>query len=164
MNDTKNLILKLNNYGYSPEVVNEVLKYKTTGEIPDYIKGEDRYKKKWAPFYIEDGHLIYRPNNLKVIIDPEEKQRILKEMFSDDRIGVGSGVTQFYHLVCLKYLNIQRKDVNEFLQRQKTYQLSRNTRHVINKPVLASSPNERFCIDLIDMGRYANKNRDYRYI
>ena len=96
MNDVKRLILKLNNYGYSPEVVDEVLKYKTTGAIPDYIKGEERYKKKWTPLYIADGQLIYRPNNLKVIVDPEEKQRILKEMFNDDRVGVGSGVTQSF--------------------------------------------------------------------
>ena len=46
MNDVKYLILKLNNYEYSPEVVDEVLKYTATGAIPDFIKGEDRYKKK----------------------------------------------------------------------------------------------------------------------
>ena len=45
MNDN-NLVLKLNNYGYSPEVVNEVLECKTTGAIPDYMKGINRYKKK----------------------------------------------------------------------------------------------------------------------
>ena len=45
MNDVKNLILKLNNYGYSSEVVDKVLEYKATVAIPDYIKGEERYKK-----------------------------------------------------------------------------------------------------------------------
>ena len=163
MNNLKNLVLKLNNFGFSPEVVDEVLEYKATWAISDSIKGEERYKKNWAPFYVTDGHLIYRPNNLKVIVDPEEKQRGLKEMYNDGRVGVGSGITQFYHLVCLKHLNIQRNDVNEFLHCQKGYQLSRNTRHVINKPVLASSPNERYCMYRIDLGRYANKNRDYRY-
>ena len=49
MND-KNLILKLNNYGYSPQVLDEVERYKTTGEIPDYIKGKSRYKKSGNPF------------------------------------------------------------------------------------------------------------------
>ena len=56
-----------------------------------------------VPFYIEDGHLIYRTDNLNVIRDPEENRRILKEMLSDDRVNVGSEVTQFYHLLCLKY-------------------------------------------------------------
>ena len=49
MND-KNLILKLNNYGYSQEVLEEVREFKTTGKIPDYIKGKTRYSKKWQPF------------------------------------------------------------------------------------------------------------------
>ena len=118
MND-KNLILKLNNYGYSPQVLDEVERYKTTGEIPDYIKGKSRYKKKWQPFYIADNHLIYIPLELKVIIDPDEKKEIMKEVFNDDRTGVGSGVVQFYHNICRKYLNIQRKDIADFLMRQK---------------------------------------------
>ena len=88
----------------------------------------------------------------------------MKEVFNDDRTGVGSGVVQFYHNICRKYLNIQRKDIADFLMRQKNYQMSRNTRHHINKPILASSPNERWAIDLIDMNRYIDQNRGYRYI
>ena len=164
MNNDKNLILKLNNYGYSPEVLEEVREFKTTGKIPDYIKGKARYRKKWQPFYIADNHLIYRPKELKVIIDPDEKQQIMKQVFDNDRTGVGSGVVQFYHNICLKYLNIQRKDVADFLIRQKTYQISRNTRHKINKPILAFAPNERWAIDLVDMNRYIDKNKGYRYI
>ena len=149
----RNLILKLNNYGYSPEVLEEVREFKTTGKIPDYIKGKARYSKKWQPFYIADNHLIYRPKELKVILDPDEKQQIMKEVFDNDRTGVGSGVVQFYHNICLKYLNIQRKEVADFLMRQKTYQITRNTRHRINKPVLAFAPNERWAIDPVDMNR-----------
>ena len=40
----KNLILKRNNYGYNQEVVNEVLEYKTSGKIPDYVKGKNVFK------------------------------------------------------------------------------------------------------------------------
>ena len=81
MNNDKNLILKLNNYGYSQEVLDEVLRFKTTGEIPEHIKGKARYRKKWQPFYIADNHLIYRPKELKVIIDPDEKQQIMKAVY-----------------------------------------------------------------------------------
>ena len=162
--DDKNLILKLNNYGYSQQVVDEVLEYKTTGEIPEHIKGKKRYREKWAPFYVQNNYLIYRPKELKVIIDPAEKQEILKRLYDDDRSGVGSGIVQFYQTVCRKYLNIFRTEVAEFLKRQKNYQLSRNTRHVINKPILASQPNERWAIDLVDMQRYETKNRGYKYI
>ena len=164
MNNERNLILKLNNYGYSPEVLEEVRQFKTTGKIPDYIEGKARYSKKWQPFYIADNHLIYRPKELKVIIDPDEKQQVMKEMFDNDRTGVGSGVVQFYHNICLKYLNIQRKEVADFLMRQKTYQISRNTRHRINKPILAFAPNFRWAIDLVDMNRYIDYNNKYRYI
>ena len=160
----KNLILKLNNYGYSPEVLAEVREFKTTGKIPDYIKGKARYSKKWQPFYIANNHLIYCPKELKIIIDPDEKQQVMKEMFDNDRTGVGSGVVQFYHNICLKYLNIQRKDVADFLIKQKTYQISRNTRHRINKPILAFAPNFRWAIDLVDMNRYIDYNNKYRYI
>lgn len=160
----RNFILKLNNYGYSQQVLDEVLHYKTTGEIPEHIKGKKRYMEKWKPFYIANNHLIYRPNELKVIIDPDEKQKIMKEMFDNERTGVGSGIVQFYYNIRLKYLNIQRKDVADFLKRQKNYQLTRNTRHVINKPILASAPNSRWAIDLIDMDRYIDKNKGFRYI
>ena len=162
--DDKNLILKLNNYGYSQQVVDEVLEYKTTGEIPEHIKGKKRYREKWQPFYVQNNYLIYRPKELKVIIDPAEKQEILQTIYNDDRTGVGSGIVQFYQTVCRKYLNIFRSEVAEFLKRQKNYQISRNTRHVINKPILASSPNERWAIDLVDMQRYESKNRGYKYI
>ena len=73
-------------------------------------------------------------------------------------------MAQFYHVVCRKYLNIQRSKIGEFLQRQKVYQLPRNTQHIINKPVLASLPNERWAIDLIDMQRYQDKNIGFLYI
>lgn len=162
--DDKNLILKLNNYGYSQQVVNEVLEYKTNGTIPDHIKGKKRYQEKWKPFYVKDNHLIYRPLELIVIIDPEEKNEVMQKIYDNDRTGVGSGIVQFYHTVRRKYLNIFRVDVAEFLKRQKNYQLSRNTRHLINKPILASRPNERWAIDLVDMQRYASKNRGYKYI
>ena len=158
------LISKLNNYGYSQQVVDEVLEFKTNGTIPEYIKGKRRYEKKWQPFYIQNNHLIYRPKELKVIVDPVEKQEILQKLYDDDRTGVGSGINQFYHIVCRKYLNIFRTEVAEFLNKQKNYQLSRNTRHVINKPILASSPNERWAIDLVDMQRYESKNRGFKYI
>ena len=73
--DDKNLILKLNNYGYSQQVVDEVLEYKTTGEIPEHVKGKKRYREKWAPFYVQNNYLIYRPKELKVIIDPAERSK-----------------------------------------------------------------------------------------
>ena len=112
--DDKNLILKLNNYGYSQQVVDEVLEYKTNGTIPDHIKGKKRYEDKWRPFFIRDNHLVYRPLELTVIIDPDEKNEVMQKIYDNDRTGVGSGIVQFYHTVRRKYLNIFRADVAEF--------------------------------------------------
>ena len=155
------LILKLNNYQYNQEVIDDVLFFKTKGYVPEHIKPKTRFKEKWTPFYVSNNHLIYRPKDLKVIIDPNEKEEVLKKLFDDERTGVGSGISQFYHIVCSKYLNIKRKDVAEFLKRQKIYQMTRNTHHIINKPILASVPNERWAIDLVSMERYAGQNKNY---
>ena len=56
-----NLILQLNNYPYSQHVIDDVLAFKTTGNVPAHIKTKARFKKKWTPFYVADNHLIYRP-------------------------------------------------------------------------------------------------------
>ena len=158
------LILQLNNYIYNQQVIDDVLEFKTTGKVPEHIKPKSRFVRKWTPFYIANNHFIYRPNNLTVIIDPNEKQEAMKRLFDDERTGVGSGIAQFYHIVCSKYLNIKAKEVADFLKRQKVYQMSRNTKHKINKPILASVPNERWAIDLVDMNRYEGQNRHFRYI
>ena len=155
------LILQLNNYQYNQQVIDDVLSYKTTGFVPEHIKPKTRFKNKWTPFYVANNHLIYRPKELKVIIEPNEREEVLKKLFDDERTGVGSGITQFYHIVCSKYLNIKRKDVGDFLKRQKVYQMSRNTHHIINKPILASVPNERWAIDLVSMERYSGQNKNY---
>jgi hypothetical protein len=155
------LILQLNNYQYNQQVIDDVLAFKTTGNVPAHIKPKKRFIKKWTPFYIANNHLIYRPNNLTVIIDPNEREEVLKKLFDDDRTGVGAGIKQFYHTVCSKYLNIKRKDVADFLKRQKVYQMSRNTHHKINKPILATAPNERWSIDLVSMERYAKQNQNF---
>ena len=70
------------NLGYTKEaqVVNEVLEYKTNGTIPDHIKGKKRYQEKWKPFYVKDNRLIYRPLELIVIIDPEEKNEVMQKI------------------------------------------------------------------------------------
>ena len=113
------LILQLNNYQYNQQVIDDVLAFKTTGNVPNHIKTKARFRKKWTPFYIRENHLIYRPLELKVIIDADEKQEVMKTLYDNDRFGVGSGIAQFYHIICSKYLNIKRKDVADFLKRQK---------------------------------------------
>ena len=39
------LILQLNNYGYSQQVIDDVLEFKTTGSVPKHIKTKSRFKQ-----------------------------------------------------------------------------------------------------------------------
>jgi IS30 family transposase len=57
-----------------------------------------------------------------------------------------------------RYLNIRRSDVSAFLKSQKVYQITRPQNHIINKPVMSISPNERYGIDCINMLAYASAN------
>ena len=70
------LILQLNNYQYNQQVIDDVLSYKTTGFVPEHIKPKTRFKNKWTPFYVSNNHLIYRPKELKVIIEPNEREEV----------------------------------------------------------------------------------------
>ena len=50
--------------------------YTTSVKIPYYVTGNKRYQDKWKPYYVsQEGHLIYRLNRLKAIIDPKEKEK-----------------------------------------------------------------------------------------
>lgn len=158
-----NLILKLNNYGYTNESIDEVIEYLKTNKFPPDVNNKYRYSTKWRPFVVRDNKLFYRPLNLEVVRN-EDKEAKMKEMYDDPKTGLGVGIRQFYYRVCSKYLNIFRRECSEFIKKQKVYQLTRNTTHIVNKPILSSAPNERWAIDLVDMNRYSGFNNQYRYI
>ena len=160
---------KLNNYDFSDEGITEIKLFLEKGELPERLTHNlnvstvKNYERKVRGFQIVNNHLYYAPKHLTVI--PEsEKQAVLKKLYDDVEIGVGSGVTQFYFKVVSKYLNITRNDCADFLDRQKTFQITRPINHQINKPVLASRPNERWSIDLVDMNNYKARNSNNRYI
>ena len=155
------LMVRLNNLVLSPEKVDEAIEWIQKGKP---TKGYKPYfRKKWKEFSMNKGRLIFTPNNLLVVL-PDEKEEILQVLYDGLETGVGKGVTEFYHQVNSRYLGITRNDVQEFLEKQQSFQIARQFHHHINKPILASYPNERWAIDLIDMSRYKNYNRGYEYI
>jgi len=161
-----NVFTTLNNYGYDDNSIEEVKTYLLKYELPkrlNTVAKRERFRTKWRDYKTVSGYLIYKPLNLKVIPD-SEREGVLKEMYSDISVGVGAGVTQFYHHVQQKYLNIFRRQCEVFLKQQKVFQMTRPLNHKINKPVLATYPNERWCIDLIDMNKYLGANNRNRYI
>jgi transposase InsO family protein len=101
--------------------------------------------------------LVYTPLNLTVVSDGE-RNTILKGIYEDLSQGVGQGIDLFYKRIRDKYLNIRRSDVGTFLKSQKVYQIIRPQNHIVNKPILAVSPNERWGMDCLNMVAYAGAN------
>jgi hypothetical protein len=153
--------LTLNNYGYSTESINIVKEYLRTRVLPESLDNsakKTRFLKKWEKdFKIENNKLVYIPLNLIVVPD-DERNDVLLKIYKDLKTGVAQGISMFYNRIRDKYLNIRRKDVGDFLKSQKVYQITRPQNHIENKPILATSPNERWGIDCINMVSYANAN------
>jgi hypothetical protein len=82
----------------------------------------------------------------------------LKKIYEDFTLGVGQGIDMLYARVRDKYLNIRRSDVSTFLKSQKLYQITKSQYHTTNKPIMSSSPNERYGIDCINMVSFASSN------
>jgi transposase InsO family protein len=110
--------------------------------------------------------LVYRPalaNNANAwrvsltVVPPNQRQQILQGVFDDREAGYGMGINLFYARVCLHYLGINREECGAFLKSQGNYNVSRPTRNIVNKPILAKTSTERWGCDLIYMSRYYRK-------
>ena len=156
----RSTFLKLNNYGYSDEDIEEVKNYLTNRELPDKIDTNvkaKRYNEKWIQFEIRHDKLFYKKLNLEVVPNNERNEK-MKELYENNLTGPGRGIEMFYHTICDKYLNIRRSDASEFLKKQKVYQMTRTQHHKMNKPILSKNVNERWGIDCINMTSFANNN------
>ena len=152
--------LILNNYGYSDEQIAVVKEYLKNKKFPPHVNNSAktrRFIQKWSDFKIVNDKLFYIPLNLEVVPN-DKRNEILLGIYKDITKGVGQGIDMFYHRIVENYLNIRRKDVEEFLKSQKVYQITRPQNHKMNKPILATSPNERWGIDCINMTSYASSN------
>ena len=174
MNNTKydaGLYLQLNNYGYSDESLANIKAYLLHKTIPkslDTTQKIRRFRDKWGKDWeIQNGKIMYKPLNLTVVPD-DERDVVLKKMYEDITIGTAQGISLLYKRIRGAYLNIRRKDVSTFLKAQIPYQLTQPQDHKINKPIMSSSPSERWGIDCINMQAYASANggldRGYKYI
>ena len=117
---------KLNNYDFSDDVIDKVKAYIQTNNYPTNITTNYKkklYDNKWKGFILKDNALFYEPQKLFVIKN-DDKESILKQEYSSPN-SAGLGYIQFYYFIASKYLNIKRKDVQDFLNRQPTYQIAR---------------------------------------
>ena len=155
------IYLQLNNFNYSDESIKQVKEYLRTRKLPESLDNSGKKKRflaKWEKdFKIENDKLVYSPLNLTVVPD-DKRNDVLKKIYEDITQGPAQGIDTFYARVRDKYLNIRRSDVSTFLKSQKLYQITKSQNHTTNKPIMSSSPNERYGIDCINMVSYASAN------
>jgi transposase InsO family protein len=92
--------------------------------------------------------------NLEVV-DPNQKTEKMRDIYLNARKGLGIGINKFYYQVCMKYLGITRQDATQFLKTQGDYNISRPVRKAVSRPIIATSPNQRWGMDTINMTNYA---------
>ena len=165
--DNKQLYNKLNNLFPMDDTIEDVKHYIRTNKFPDGIttkSKQHRFIEKYKDFVIKDGSkLVFKPLDLTVIPKNEAKN-ILQRVYKKDDAGLGKAILTLYRYVREKYINIARKQVEDFIKGQTNYQLTKDFSHRINKPIVAKYPNQIWCIDLIDLNAYKKENKNYRYI
>ena len=158
MENQSKIYRKINNFHWDKEY-EDIYNYIQTNKIPGWIKTDNQLKKfqeRYKLFDIKDG-FIYLPYYDLLVIPDNKKLEIMDEFYKD-LVNSSVGIKSFYKKICIKYLNIKRKDCSEFLKNQTYYQLTKPIIHKTNKPLLPTKINELWAIDLIDMNPYVAQN------
>jgi len=168
---TSTQIKKLNAYPEwnNPNTYEQVLQYIQSineDEEPQYppnltSQQKTRYKQKFSQdFNVEPLHnqltIFYQPHiqgqanqRIKIpVARPNQHQQVLQEIYDDDKLGLGTGLDQFYYQVCSQYIGIKRIEARAFLRKQGNYQITRPIHKVINQPILSKTPNEIWGLDI----------------
>jgi hypothetical protein len=155
---------RLNNLFPTDETIDMVKEYIRTKLIPPEIKSSYHFQKKYKHFKLNnDGELLYEPLKL-VVVKKANIEGILANLYKNDKNALGKGIVNFYKYVCSKYINIKRKDIQEFLKKQPNYQMNKRITHRVNKPIIAKAPNSLWCVDLIDLAKYSGHNNFFKYV
>ena len=133
-------------------------------KVKDLIRDGDRIPKRYKNFKVNDeGYLVYTPLDL-IVVPKAEIEALLTNLYENDVNMLAKGIKNVYKYVSSQYMNITRQEVENFLTKQKEFQLSGNVKQVVNKPIIEKKPNARWQIDLIDMENYKGSNRGKIYI
>lgn len=155
-------MLRYNNIFKSDEDINNLVNYLKNKELPP-LKNPKHFLKRAQEFSLVKNQLVLTKTG-HIVVKASDRTKIMSKLYNDTKLGAGKGIITFYKLVASKYINIRRSDCEEFLKTQAYYQLQQPLSHVTNKPIVATYPNQLYCIDLIDMNLYANHNYTNRYI
>ena len=163
-------LVKLNNYDFSRANIDNIRRYLETGKEPD-TDYKHFYKRKVfkdrfnADTWEFDGnYLIYKPTGMTVIAN-EDIEQYLNDLYKDPQIGIGKGIQSLYDLVVDNgIIGISKARIKEFLLKQASYQFTAKEKKLVNKPIIARYPNERWSADLIDMASYSGYNGGKKWI
>jgi hypothetical protein len=154
--------LRYNNMFKSDEDIDKLIHYLKTKQAPP-LQNKSNFYKRAKEFSLKNGDLILTKTG-HTVVKNSDRYKVMSELYNDTKLGSGKGILNFYKLVVSKHINITRDDCEDFLKKQAYYQLQQPLAHVTNKPIVATYPNQLYCIDLIDMELYVNFNSRNRYI
>jgi len=159
---------------HSRESLDQVIEFVDTidAEPPPELEGPQRRRfiqKFRRPYWVvEDDALFYRPNaDLNLLVVPQdEAEEVLEAAYQRADVARGAGIHSFYSQISSLVLGITRAQTSAWLKRQADYQLGHPSRTVVNRPILAARPNERWSVDLMDMSTFGHPelNNGHRYI
>lgn len=156
-------MLRLNNLFKSDSDINNLITYFKTGNTPSDLKSPYNFLKRAREFKLVKNSLVFKSTG-QIVVKSTERDSVMSELYNDIKVGSGKGIVTFYKLVISKYINIRRSDCETFLKSQAYYQLQQPLTHVVNKPIVATYPNEIYAMDLIDMSNYVKFNFKNNYI
>jgi len=152
-----NIIANQNDY--------EQLKYYLENNTPPpEIKYKSRFRTKYEGFTKQGNKILYQPLNLEVV-EFDEKENKLKELFNTDDNVVGKGIYGLFKYLQSKYIGFTRNDIQAFMEANSNYQMRQPlSSGRINKPIVSKFPNQLWACDLIDMEAFSTNNYKWRYI
>lgn len=102
-----------------------------------------RFLEKYNDFVVtDDNQLKFKPLNLLVL--PKSKiNDDLDEIYEKDD-SLGKAIVSLYKYVRRHFINITRADIRTNLQGQTNYQLTKDFKHRVNKPIVSKYPNQIF--------------------
>lgn len=109
------------------------------------------------------NRIIYVPLKLKVL-KKDEKDKELEAIYNDLSKSLGKGIHSFYDYVSSKFVNITRKDVKTFLEKQGNFSITRRpVKTVSDEPIIALYPNHIWQCDTMFLD-YAAADNPYTVV
>ena len=123
------------------------------------------FKKKFIKSLIKKDDKYYYNNNGRSweIIPSHLINETIDKIYTDPLTGYKSR-DALYNTIKEKYMGILKKDIIDYLSRNKTHQIHRIPKKSISKPILTNKPFERVQFDIIDLSRLSHSNEGYKYL